>query len=327
MNHLSCFFAKLFEIMTGTEANAMIAFLQVVIGGLVTGSLYGLLALGIVLIYRTTGVLNFAYGAIAALCACFLYILVTGLQLNFWLALPLTLVFALLVGMVLERGFARPVLHAPIFTKAIATLALALVLETVAQAIWPQLAEVQHFSTPFEGHAFSLGGLYISAIDIVILVATALLVLALNLFLTHTRLGIAMRAMADNIPATRLMGAPAGRIFMMVWALSAALAALCGILLAAQQALIDVQFMDPILLPAFVGAVLGGLDSLPGALLGGLLVGLADNLLAYLLAGHTLGALNISDPAIRDALIFGGFILVLLIRPQGLRGRALLRRV
>ncbi len=305
----------------------MLAFLQVVVAGLVTGSLYGLLALGIVLIYRTTGVLNFAYGAIASLCACFLSILVTGPRLNFWLALVLTLLCALLLGIVLERVFARPVLNAPVFTRAIATLALALVLETVAQAIWPQLAEVQHFSTPFEGKAISLGGLYISAIDIVVLVVTALLMLALNIFLTRTRQGIAMRAIADNIPATRLMGAPVGRIFMVIWALSALIAALAGILLAGQQQLIDVQFMDPVLLLAFVGAVLGGLDSLPGALIGGILVGLADNVLALVLAGHTLGPLNISDPGIRETLIFGGFVLALLLRPQGLWGRALSRRV
>ncbi|GLV53448.1 branched-chain amino acid ABC transporter permease [Dictyobacter sp. S3.2.2.5] len=305
----------------------MVAFLQVVIAGLVTGSLYGLLTLGIVLIYRTTGVLNFAYGAIAALCACLMYILVTGLRLNFWLALCLTLIFAPLLGIVLERGFARPVLHAPVFTKAIATLALALVLETVTQALWPQLAEVQHFSTPFEGQALHLGGLYISAIDLVILVVTTALMLALNLFLMHTRLGIAMRAMADSIPATRLMGASVGRIFMLIWALSALLAAVCGILLAGQNSQIDVQFMNPILLPAFIGAVLGGLDSLPGALIGGILVGLVSNLLAYFLAGHTLGSLDISNPAMRDTLIFAGFVIVLLVRPQGLRGRALLRRV
>ncbi len=305
----------------------MQGFLQVVLAGLVTGSLYGLLALGIVLVYRTTGVLNFAYGAIASLCSCFLYILLTGPHLNFWLALPLTLLFALLLGIVLERGFARPVLHAPIFTKAIATLALALVLETIAQAIWPQLTSVQHFPTPFDGHALHLGGLYISVIDIVVLVVTALLMLGLNLFLTRTRAGIAMRAMADNIPATRLMGAPVGRIFMVVWALSALIAALSGILLASQQQLIDVQFMDPILIPAFIGAVLGGLDSLPGALIGGVLVGLASNILAYVVAGRMLGPVNISDPAMRDTLIFGGFVLVLLLRPQGLWGRALLRRV
>ena len=305
----------------------MLAFLQVVIAGLVTGSLYGLIALGIVLIYRTTGVLNFAYGALAALCTCFMYILVTGPRLNFWLALLITCIFALIVGGILERGFARPVLSAPLFTKAIATLALALVLETLAQAIWPQLADVQHFSTPFEGKALFLGGLYISAIDIVILVLTVLLMLALHLFLTHTRLGIAMRAMADNIPATRLMGVPVGRIFTVVWALSALLAALSGILFAAQQELIDVQFMDPVLLLAFVAAVLGGLDSLSGALLGGILVGLSDNILAYILAGRSIGPLNISDPAIRETVIFGGFVLVLLIRPQGLRGRTLLRRV
>src|SRR5260370_16439334 len=118
MNHLSCFpREREAEAMLWTEANAMLAFLQVVIAGLVTGSLYGLLALGIVLIYRTTGVLNFAYGAMGALCACFLYILITGPQLNFWLALLITLLFALLVGIVLEPAFARPVLPAPPSTK------------------------------------------------------------------------------------------------------------------------------------------------------------------------------------------------------------------
>src|SRR5579875_218526 len=135
----------------------MQAFLQVGIAGLVTGCLYGLLALGIVLIYRTTGVLNFAYGAIAALCTCFMYMLLAGPHLNFWLALLLTLFTALVLGGVLERGFARPVLNAPIFTKAIATLALALVLEAVALQIWPQLASSVHFPTPFEGRALHIG--------------------------------------------------------------------------------------------------------------------------------------------------------------------------
>lgn len=99
----------------------MQAFLQVTISGLVTGSLYGLLALGIVLIYRTTGVLNFAYSAISTLGASFLYILETSSGMNFWLALPLCLLFAFALGALLERLFARPVLHAPVFTKAIAT--------------------------------------------------------------------------------------------------------------------------------------------------------------------------------------------------------------
>src|SRR5690349_11755879 len=119
MTHLSCCINE--WIYNRRRADSMGALFQVVIAGVVTGSLYGLLTLGIVLIYRTTGVLNFAYGAIAALCTCLMYILVTGLRLNFWLALCLTLIFAPLFGIVLERGFARPVLHAPDFTKAIAT--------------------------------------------------------------------------------------------------------------------------------------------------------------------------------------------------------------
>ncbi len=305
----------------------MLAFLQVTLSGLATGSLYGLLALGIVLIYRTTGVLNFAYGAIAAICASFMYALLTGPRLSFWLALLATLLFAAALGAVLERVFARPVLHAPVFTKAIATLALALVLQTLAMQVWPQLTVTVHFPSPFEGHALRLGGLYISLINVTVLVVTALIMGGLSLYLTRTRMGIAMRAAADNLQAARLMGVPAGRVFMLAWALSGVVAAMAGVLLASQQAQINVQFMDPILILAFVGAVLGGLDSLPGALIGGLIVGLADNLLALFLAGHHLGALNISDPGIREALIFSGFVLVLLFRPQGMLGQALLRRV
>jgi len=323
----SCLKAGIASATHHVEVIVMTALLQVILAGLVMGSLYGLLALGIVLIYRTTGVLNFAYGAIAAVCACFMYVLLTGPRLDFWAAAVLTLGFAVVLGVVLERLFARPVLNAPVFTKAIATLALALVLETVAQQIWPQLTETLHFPTPFEGHAVRLGGVYVSLIDVTTLSITVLITGALYLFLTRTRLGIAMRATADGLPAARLMGVPVGRVFMLTWALSAVVAAITGVLLASQQELIDVQFMDPVLILAFIAAVLGGLDSLPGALIGGILVGLANNLLALFLAGHHVGLLNISDPGIRQALIFGAFVLVLLLRPQGLLGQALLRRV
>jgi len=272
-------------------------------------------------------VLNFAYGTIAALCACFMAVLLLGPVRNFALAFVLALIFAALLGMVLERGFARPVLEAPVFTKAIATLALALVLQTAAEQIWPQLDQPVRFSTPLDRYAVSVGGVFFSAIDGVILLVTVGVMAALTLFLTRTKLGIAMRATSEGLPAARLMGVPVGLIFLFTWALSAVIAALAGILVAANANLIDITFMNPILILAFVGAVLGGLDSLPGALLGGILVGLVDNVLALVLAGHTIGPLNISDPGIRTALIFGGFVAVLLLRPQGLFGQAGLRRV
>lgn len=305
----------------------MQAFLQVTLTGLVTGSLYGLFALGIALIYRTTGVLNFAYGAMAAFSADFLFILLTGPHINFWLALPLSLVFAAVFATLLERLFARPLLDAPVFTKAIATLALALVLRTVAQAIWPQLAQTQHFPTPFEGHAIVVGGVYISAAHIATLIAAAIVVVALTLFLNRTHLGIAMRATADNQPVARLMGVSVGRVFLLTWAMSAAVGALTAALVASQQGLISITYMDPVLILAFVAAVLGGLDSLPGALLGGVLVGVIENWLALFLAGHHIGALDIGAPGVRETLIFAAFVVVLLLRPQGLLGKAQLRRV
>ena len=305
----------------------MQAFLQVTFSGLVTGSLYGLLALGIALIYRTTGVLNFAYGAFSMVGACFLYVLLTGPRVSFWLALPLSLVFAGALGAVLERLFARPVLEAPIFTKAIATLALALVLRTVAQVLWPQLTQTEHFPFPFENAAFRLGSVYITASAMAALIVTVIVVVALDVFLTHTRLGVAMRAAADNRPVARLVGVPVGWIFLLTWVLAAIVGTLAAILLAGQQHTIDISYMDPVFILAFVAAVLGGLDSLPGALIGGILVGLAENWLALFLAGHQIGPLDIGAPGIRETLIFGAFVVSLLLRPQGLFGKAELRQV
>jgi len=305
----------------------MQAFFQVTFSGLVTGSLYGLLALGLVLIYRTTGVLNFAYSALSTFGACFLYVLETSNGLSFWLALPLSLLFAAALGATMERLLARPVLHAPVFTKAIATLALALVLTTVAQAIWPQLAQTEHFPTPFEEASFSVGGVFITASALIALGVTVAVVATLTLFLNHTRMGMAMRASADNQPVAQLMGAPVGRIFLLTWALASVIGALAAIMLAAQQRTIDITYMNPVLILAFVAAVLGGLDSLPGALIGGIAVGLVENWLALLLAGHQIGALDISAPGIRETLIFAAFVVVLLFRPQGLFGKAELRSV
>lgn len=305
----------------------MAAVLQVLLSGLITGTIYGLLALGIVLVYRTTNVLNFAYGAIAAVCSCFLVVLMTGAHLSFWVAVPLTLVFGAVLGVVLERVFARPVLHAPVFTKVIATLALVLVLQTVALAIWPSYAEPIPLQTPFVGQAARIGGVFIPLTDVVILGTTAVLLALLSLFLLRTRLGIALRATADDLNAARLVGVPAARMFMLVWALSCVLAAVAGILFASQQQLAQVTLFDPILIFAFVGAVLGGLESLPGALIGGIVVGVADNVLALVLAGRHVGAVSISDPGLREALIFGGFVLVLLLRPRGLLGIGEQRRV
>jgi branched-chain amino acid transport system permease protein len=320
-------FADWLVLADEERRHLVLALLQVLLSGLVTGSLYGLLALGIVLIYRTTGVLNFAYGALSATSTCLLYILLTGPRLPFWLAVLLSLLFALLLGAVVERAFARPLLAAPILTKAIATLALALVLQTLVQALWPQLTSPVHFPTPFEGHALRLGGLYLSLSDALALLTTGLLLILLQLFLLRTRLGVAMRATADSLDAARLMGIPVGLIFLLVWMLASLLAAIAGFLIAARQTVIDVQFMDPVLLLAFIGAVLGGLDRLEGAVLGGLLVGLAENVLALLLAGHSLGALDLGNPGVREALIFAGFVLLLLLRPRGLFGGAALRRV
>lgn len=305
----------------------MTAFIQVFWAGIITGSLYGLLALGVVLIYRTTGVLNFAYGAIGATSVSFMYILMTGPHFSYGIALIATLVFAAVLGIVLERLFARPVLNAPVFTKAIATLALALVLQTIAMQIWPQLTQSQRFATPFDGLSTHVGRVYFTLTDGIVLLVTGISMAALYLFLSRTRLGIAMRAVSDSLTASRLMGVPVGVVFMVTWGLGAVLSALAGVMLASKTNIVTIQMLDPVLILGFIGAVIGGLESIPGALIGGILVGLIESLLSLVMAGHTLGPLPLSDPGIRESLIFGGFVVLLLIRPQGFFGQRLLRRV
>ncbi len=305
----------------------MAAFLQVTLAGFVTGSLYGLLALGIVLIYRATGVLNFAYGAIGAIGVSVMYELIARGHFNFWLALLCALVFSFIFGFILERLFARPVLNAPVFTKAIATLALALTLQTIADQIWPELAQSVRFATPFDNVSARIGGVYIRLTDIIIIGTASVAMAVLTIFLTHSKIGIAMRAAAENMATARLMGAPVSMLIALTWSIGSLVAALAGIMEAANLNYVGVHMLDSALLYVFIGAVIGGIESMPGAVIGGVILGVVDNVLALYLAGHTWGPVNIGDPGVRESIIFAGFVILLFLRPQGLLGQRQLRRV
>jgi branched-chain amino acid transport system permease protein len=287
-------------------------FLQLVFAGLSTGSIYALVALGLVLAFKGTGVLNFAQGEFVALGAYFALLL----TLNTELAYPLVILFAILAtglaGVVLERALLRPLMNAPAFTIVIATLAIGLMIRNVLRISWQET--VSNLPSPFVGEAWLIGGARINLQYIWIIASSLLLMLLLALFFRLTRTGKAMRAVAQNQTAARLMGVSVGGIFSLTFAISAGMGAIAGVLVAPLTG-VEAQMGD-VIIKAFVAAIVGGFYSLPGAVVGGLIIGLAE-----IFGGAFFGG------TFKNLFAFALLIAVLLVRPNGLFGRAEVHRV
>jgi len=293
--------------------------LQLLIIGVSQGCVYGLIALGFVLIYKATEMVNFAQGDMMMLGAFIAFSLIEAFD---WLfafvpvlsALPgASFAFAFLgtllvmaaFGVLLERGVLRPMIGEPPFAVLMLTIGLGFVLRAVAGAIWGN--QPRALDSPFAGGTFDIGGLIIGYENVAIVAGTALLCGALYLFFRFTRLGIAMQAASQNQLAAFYAGIPVKRIFALVWALSAVIATIAGVLVA------PVSLIDPLMgfiaIKAFAAAVVGGFGSLPGAILGGLLVGVFETLCAAYISGSH-----------KDIYAFLLLIFVLMVRPAGLMG-------
>ena len=280
-------------------------FWQLVISGLALGCVYALIALGFVLIYKATEVINFAQGEFMMVGAFVAYSLVTVAGLPFWLALLATLIIMALFGMVLDRLVMRHLVGEPIFSLVMFTIGLSMFLRSAAGMIWS--TDTYTFSLPFGQAVTKFGTVAISDMSLIVIGTTALLVLILFLFFRYTTLGIAMQATSQNQFATYLMGINVERVFNVIWALSAVVAAVAGILLAPTLFLHkDMGFIG---LKAFPAAVLGGFGSIPGAIAGGLIIGVAENL-----AGGFLPLW------VKDIFPYILLIAVLIVRPEGLFG-------
>ncbi|HWE63496.1 MAG TPA: branched-chain amino acid ABC transporter permease, partial [Chloroflexota bacterium] len=253
--------------------------LNAVIGGLREGSLYGLLALGIVLVYKATGVLNFALGNIGMVATLVLMSL-TGSSLPYWVDLALSLAFAAVLGLVVERVLVRPALHAPATSVMIVTLAISTLLGAIAFQIWANTT-ASTLIPPFDTTSRELGhsGVFLAPLDVATWLIGVALAAGLYLFFRCTRLGIAMRATADRPLTVGLLGVRAGTIAALAWAMGSVLAAICAILIAANLPGLGVTFMLEPLIWAVLAAALGSMTSLPGALIAALLIGVADQVL------------------------------------------------
>jgi branched-chain amino acid transport system permease protein len=290
-------------------------FLQQVVSGLASGGIYASLALALVLIYRATQVINFAQGEMAMFMTFVAWSLMN--HMPYWPAFALTLVFAFLGGAALELALIRPVQNAPVLTVVIITIGLFIGLNGLARRIWGN--QPRTLDSPFSTDPIRVAGVAFSAQDLGIIAVSLAIVALLFAFFQYTRLGLGLRAAALNPAASRLVGIRVSLMLALGWGLAAMLGAVAGMMAAPPLGSFDQNLMQPILLYAFAAAVLGGVDSPLGAVVGGLAIGVLVNLVGTYV--DFVGA----DLRLPFALLV--ILAVLLVRPAGLFGHEAVRRV
>jgi branched-chain amino acid transport system permease protein len=290
-------------------------FFEVLIGGLLAGVMYSLVALGFVLIYKASGVLNFAQGSMVLFAALtFVSLLEKGW--NFWIVLAITLLSMLVLAIAIERIVLRPLVNQPQITLFMATIGVSFFLEGFAQVLWG--TEVHGLELGIPDKPFELMGMFISQFDIVAACLSGLLVASLAVFFSKTRIGRALRAVADDHQAALTVGIPLQTIWVIVWSVAGLVALVAGLLWGSR---LGVQFsLTLITLKALPVLILGGFTSVPGAIVGGLIIGGSEKL-AEVYVGPYVGG------AIEDWFPYMFAMLFLLVRPEGLFGEKRIERV
>ena len=291
-------------------------FLQLLVQGLAVGSVYSLVALGFVLIYKASGVINFAQGELLMLGAYFCLAFLVQAKLPLWVALALTIVVMALVALIVERLVLRPLIGEPVISIIMATIGLALVFKAATAAAWG--TQLRSFPAIFPDMPVKLGQVIISQVYIWTFCTAMLLMLAFALFFKFTRLGIAMRATANSHQVALSMGISVKSIFALSWAISAVVSAIGGVLIGSING-VNITFSD-FGLKVFPAVILGGLDSIPGAVIGGLVVGILENLSGGYLSRYFGGG-------VKEVAPFVFLVIILMVKPYGLFGTKEIERV
>ncbi len=286
--------------------------IQLTLNGMAIGAIYALVALGLVLTYKATEVLNFAHGDVLMASSFVGWGLIVGLGWPFWIAALATVAIAAALSWLIDARVMRLIVGQPQFAGVMLTIAIAFMLRGgVSMAFGP---ESRTYPTPWTGQKTQFGGVVVSDLSLVIIAAAMIITLALFWFLKKTALGVAIQAASQNQLAAYLSGIRVKRVTSLVWAISGAIAAICGLLLA-PIALVDIGLWI-VVLKALAAVVLGGFGSIPGAILGGLLLGVIEQFSGvYLPTGF------------KDAMAYLVLIGVLILWPRGLLGEAHGRRV
>jgi branched-chain amino acid transport system permease protein len=289
-------------------------FAQQTVAGLAQGAVFGSLALALVLIYRATEVINFAQGELAMATTYIAYQL-TIWGVSYWLAFFLTLLIAFALGVVIQVVLIRPIQHS-VIAVVIVTVGLFILIDGLVT--WQWGADLKFMAAPFGNNVYHAGGVAFSRQDIGVLVVSILSVILLWVLFQFTKIGLAMRAAALRPAAASLVGVRVNWMLALGWGLAAVLGAVSGLMTEPTQFL-QPTMMQAILLYAFAAAVLGGLESPAGAVIGGLAIGVFLNL-----SGQYIG---FATPELRLPIAFAVLLLVLLVKPNGLFGRKQVRRV
>ena len=287
--------------------------LQICLAGLAQGSLFALAALGLVVIFNASTVVNFAHGAMGMAATYVAYVLITSFHVPFALAFAGAIVAAFVLGIVVQKFLLGRLQGAPVLTQIVVTLGLFMFLEGILGLAFGY--NPRPMAAPVTMRPVILGGLVLRPQDVVQLGVLLVLCVALAALFGATKLGLGMRAITENPYAARLMGIPVGSVLAMAWGIGVLLAAVAA-MLAAPTTSVTPNMMDTIVVYAFVAAILGGFGSLIGALIGGLVLGVVVNLITAFLA-----------PELAMSIVFGLLLLVLYVKPDGLFGRASVQKV
>jgi branched-chain amino acid transport system permease protein len=296
-------------------------FMQQVVSGLASGGTYALLALALVIIHRSTGVINFAQGEMAMFSTYIAWTLTVNHGWSYWPAFVATLALSFGGGVATHRIVIRPVERGNVLRIVIVTIGLLIAINGFV--IWEWSGEPQQLASPFGSSVVNVGGVAIAAQDIGTIAVAVGIVFLLWLLFQFTKVGLALRASAVNPEEARLVGVRVTWMLALGWGLAATLGAVSGMLTAPTVGL-DPQMMQPILIYAFAAAVLGGIDSPAGAVVGGLLLGVLLNMLSYL-SQYSAFSWFTEELRLPTALLI--ILVVLLVRPTGLFGRPEVRRV
>ncbi len=294
-------------------------FFEVLIAGLLSGVMYSLVALGFVLIYKASGVFNFAQGSLVFFAA-LTFVGLMEHHLSFGVALVVTLLVMIAVGLAIERFVLRPLVNQPQISLFMATIGLSFFIEGLAQLVWGASVRGLDLGIQDEPIAWvsDRTGINISKFDLMAAGIAAVLVIALALFFNRTRIGRALRAVADDHQAALAVGIPLQQIWAIVWAVAGFVALVTGLLWGARN---GVQFaLTFVALKALPVLILGGFDSIPGAIVGGLIIGATEKLAEVFVGPYVGGGIEGWFPYV-FALMF------LLVRPEGLFGEKIIRRI
>ncbi len=290
----------------------MDALLHQIVSGIATGGIYASIALALVMIFLATHQINFAQGEMAMF-STFVALTLIQAGIPYWVAMLLTMIFSFVLGVLLQRLVLQPLANAPVLASVGAFLGLLLIFNNSAG--WLFGYQLKPFPSPFGSGGPMLGGLF-SPHELGSTAVTLIVLASVWAFFRFTRLGLAMRGAAFNPVSSRLVGIPVGRMLALGWGLAAAIGTIAGMMVA-PIVFLDPNMMAGVLIYAFAGALLGGINSPLGAVIGGLLMGVIENLAGAYVVGTEL--------KLTTALII--IVVVLLVKPSGLFGRTLASRV